>query len=67
MWDVVTRDYSRFMSPAQVLQNVKHYTRDGSILVFHDSLKAEKNLRYALPKAIEWLLKEGYTFELVPL
>lgn len=66
MWDVVTRDYSRFMSPEQVLQNVKHYTRDGSIIVFHDSLKAEKNLRYALPKAIEWLLEEGYTFELIP-
>lgn len=55
------------MSPEQVLQNVKRYTRNGSILVFHDSLKAEKNLRYALPRAIEWLLKEGYTFELVPL
>lgn len=67
MWDVVTRDYSRFISPGQVLQNVKHYTRNGSIIVFHDSLKAEKNLRYALPKAIEWLLKEEYTFELVPL
>jgi len=67
MWDVVTRDYSRFMSPEQVLQNVKRYTRNGSILVFHDSLKAEKNLRYALPRAIEWLLKEDYTFELVPL
>lgn len=66
MWDVVTRDYSRFMSPEQVLQNVKRYTRNGSIIVFHDSLKAEKNLRYALPRAIEWLLEEGYRFERVP-
>lgn len=66
MWDVVTRDYSRYMSPEQVLQNVKHYTRDGSIIVFHDSLKAEKNLRYALPKAIKWLLEKGYRFELIP-
>ena len=66
MWDVVTRDYSRFMSPEQVLQNVKQYSRNGSIIVFHDSLKAEKNLRYALPKAIEWLLGEGYRFELIP-
>jgi hypothetical protein len=66
MWDVVTRDYSRFMSPYRVLQNVKHYTRNGSIIVFHDSLKAEKNLRFALPKAIEWLLEEGYKFELIP-
>jgi peptidoglycan/xylan/chitin deacetylase (PgdA/CDA1 family) len=66
MWDVVTRDYSRFMSPEQVLKNVKKYTREGSILVFHDSLKAEKNMKYALPLAIEWLLTQGYTFELIP-
>lgn len=66
MWDVVTRDYSRFMTPEQVLQNVKKYTRDGSIIVFHDSLKAEKNMKYALPRAIEWLQKEGYTFALIP-
>jgi hypothetical protein len=54
------------MNPAQVLENVKKYTRDGSIIVFHDSLKAEKNLKYALPHAIEWLRQEGYTFELIP-
>jgi peptidoglycan/xylan/chitin deacetylase (PgdA/CDA1 family) len=66
MWDVVTRDYSRFMTPAQVLENVKKYTRDGSIIVFHDSLKAEKNMKYALPRAIEWLQDEGYTFALIP-
>jgi peptidoglycan/xylan/chitin deacetylase (PgdA/CDA1 family) len=66
MWDVVTRDYSRFMRPEQVLQNVKKYTRDGSIIVFHDSLKAEKNMKYALPRAIEWLQNEGYTFALIP-
>ncbi len=66
MWDVVTRDYSKYMTPEQVLENVKKYTRDGSIIVFHDSLKAEKNLRYALPRAIEWLLGQGYDFEPVP-
>lgn len=65
MWDVVTRDYSRFQTPNQVLENVKQYTRDGSIIVFHDSLKAEKNIRYALPLALEWLIKQGYTFELL--
>ncbi len=66
MWDVVTRDYSRYMTPEKVFQNVKRYTRDGSILVFHDSLKAEKNMKYALPRAIEWLMAEGYHFELIP-
>ena len=66
MWDVVTRDYSRRQTPEQVLDNVKQYVRDGSIIVFHDSLKAEKNLRYALPRAIEWLIDEGYQFKLIP-
>lgn len=65
MWDVVTRDYSRYMTPERVLENVKKYTRDGSIIVFHDSLKAEKNMKYALPRAIEWLKTQGYQFELL--
>lgn len=66
MWDVVTRDYNKTLSPEDVLANVRRYTRNGSIIVFHDSLKAEKNLRWALPKAIEWLMAEGYNFELIP-
>lgn len=44
---------------------VKKYTRNGSIIVFHDSLKAEKNIRYALPKAIAYLRAEGYKFEVL--
>lgn len=67
MWDVVTRDYSKLQTPQQVLSNVKQYVRNGSIIVFHDSLKAEQNLRYALPKAIEWLQSEGYKFEPIPV
>ena len=66
MWDVVSRDYSKYFTGEEVLNNVKKYTRNGSIIVFHDSLKAEKNLRYALPLAIEYLLKEGYTFKKLP-
>lgn len=66
MWDVVTRDYSKRVSPEETLDIVKRYTRDGSIIVFHDSIKSEKRLRYALPRAIEYLLSEGYTFELLP-
>jgi peptidoglycan/xylan/chitin deacetylase (PgdA/CDA1 family) len=48
-----------------VLANVRRYVRNGSIIVFHDSLKAEKNLRYALPRAIEWLKEQGYEFETI--
>lgn len=62
MYDLVTRDYSRKLNGEQVLRNVKRYARNGSIIVFHDSLKAEANLRYALPRAIEWLKEQGYEF-----
>lgn len=62
MYDLVTRDYSKKLTPEQVLENVKRYARNGSIIVFHDSLKAEKNIRWALPRAIKWLKTQGYEF-----
>lgn len=67
MYDLVTRDYSKKLNGEQVLDNVKRYCRNGSIIVFHDSLKAEKNLRYALPRAIEWLKENGYGFLPIPM
>ena len=67
MYDLVTRDYSRKLDGEQVLENVKRFTRNGSIIVFHDSLKAEKNMRYALPRAIKWLIAQGYEFEPLPM
>ena len=51
------------MTPNGVFNVVKNYTRNGSVIVFHDSLKAETNMREAMPRAIEWLQKEGYTFK----
>lgn len=65
MWDVVTRDYSTLMTPEQVLQNVHRYTRDGSVIVFHDSIKAWDKLSYALPRALDWLKEEGYVFRTI--
>jgi peptidoglycan/xylan/chitin deacetylase (PgdA/CDA1 family) len=65
MYDLVTRDYSRKLSPEQVLNNVQRYVRNGSIIVFHDSLKARTNMQWALPRALQWLLDEGY--DLLPL
>ena len=67
MYDLVTRDYSKKRNGEQVLENVKRYVRNGSIIVFHDSLKAERNLRYALPRAIDWLRAEGYRFLPIPM
>lgn len=65
MYDLVTRDYSKKMTPQRVLANVKRYARNGSIIVFHDSLRAEVNMRFALPRAIEWLIEKGY--QLLPM
>lgn len=64
MWDVVTRDYSPHMTPNGVFNVVKNYTRNGSVIVFHDSVKAETNVKEALPRSIEWLQKEGYQFKI---
>lgn len=62
MWDVLTRDYDATLSAENCLKGSLKAVRNGSIIVFHDSLKAEKNLRYALPRFIETCVKEGYTF-----
>lgn len=63
MWDLVTRDYSKRLCGEEVLENVKRLVRNGSIITFHDSLRSEGNLKYALPRAIEWLLEQGYEFK----
>lgn len=63
MWDLVTRDYSKWMTGEDVLRNVKRYARNGSVITFHDSLKSIDKLRYALPKAIQWLKEQGYEFK----
>ncbi len=67
MYDVVTRDYSKKLNGEKVVKNVRRYARNGSIIVFHDSLKAEANLRYALPRAIEWLRDQGFEFAPIPM
>ncbi len=65
MYDLVTRDYSRKLTAADVVANVKRYARPGSLIVFHDSLKSAPRLREALPEALEWLKSEGYSFGLL--
>ncbi len=62
MWDLVTRDYSTRLNGRDVLLNVRRYARPGSIITFHDSLKSQDKLLYALPRAIEWLQSQGYAF-----
>jgi peptidoglycan/xylan/chitin deacetylase (PgdA/CDA1 family) len=63
MWDIVSADFDATISPEQCLQNVLKHVRPGSIIVFHDSVKAWKNLEYALPKTLEFLSENGYRCE----
>lgn len=62
MWDLVTRDYSKWLTADDVYDNVRRYARNGSIITFHDSLKSIDKLRTALPRSLEWLKSQGYGF-----
>ena len=64
MWDLVTRDYSKWMTAEDIFNNVKRYARNGSIITFHDSLKSIEKLKIALPKSILWLKEQGYEFKI---
>ena len=61
-WDVLSYDYDKLISPKKCLDNSIKFTRNGSIIVFHDNIKAQNNLKYALPHYIEHFLKLNYKF-----
>lgn len=65
MYDLVTRDYSKRVTADEVVENVKRYSRDGAVIVFHDSLKSRQKLETALPQSIEWLMAQGYSFGII--
>lgn len=62
MWDVISCDYDSRLTVENCISNVMDFVRDGSIITFHDSYKAEKNVLAALPKVIELLKAQGYSF-----
>ena len=66
MWDLVTRDYSKWLTAEDVVNNIKKYARNGSIITFHDSLKSIDKLRTALPESLQWLKDQGYAFRIFP-
>ena len=63
MWSVISYDWEVKVTPEQCLQNVIKNSTSGSIIVFHDSIKASKNMQYALPKVLEYFSKKGYQFK----
>lgn len=67
MWDIVSRDYNRALSPEGCLRNVTKYLAPGSIVVFHDSEKAFKNMSYALPRTLEFIREKGLKCKIIEL
>ena len=60
MWDFITYDYDKRVEPEKIIAEVKKRSRNGSIVVFHDSLKAEKNVLQVLPEALRFWKENGY-------
>lgn len=65
MWDVLSADFDHTISPEKCMANVVDNVRPGSIIIYHDSVKASANMQYALPRAIEILKKRGFRFEAI--
>ena len=63
MWDVISYDFDASFSKENCLKKVVDNTTFGSIIAFHDSLKAFANLQYVLPKALKLLSEKGFVFE----
>lgn len=64
-WDVLSGDFDIHISPETCYKNVINYTQNGSIIVFHDNIKALPRVSFALPKAIAYLQEKGYSFGLL--
>lgn len=67
MWDVISYDFDAETSPEKCLKNVINNVKSGSIIVFHDSKKAEQKLREVLPKTLTFLKEKGFVFEKIDL
>ena len=66
MWNVLSMDWDQSLSEETCLRNVMKYTKSGSIIVFHDSVKAKSNMTYCLPKVLDYYSKLGYKFKRIP-
>ncbi len=65
MWDVLSADYDTSISPEKCLENVLQNVSPGSIIVFHDSVKAFPNLEYTLPKALKYWKEKGFVCDAI--
>ena len=65
MWDVLSADFDQTISPEKCLKNVTKNVKSGSVIVFHDSVKASQNLKFALPRTLSFLKEKGYVFDVL--
>ena len=65
MWDVLSADFDQSIPPEKCLENVLQNVESGSVIVFHDSVKAYKNLKYTLPRTIQALKEKGFEFSTI--
>ena len=63
MWDVLSKDYDNRISARQCAENVIRNAEKGSVVVFHDSKKAAKNMLYSLEQTLRYFSEKGFTFE----
>jgi peptidoglycan/xylan/chitin deacetylase (PgdA/CDA1 family) len=63
MWDVLTADYDASLTRERVLAKALQYTESGSIVLFHDSIKANKNMSFALPRFLEYFSEREFRFQ----
>ncbi len=66
MWTVLSVDYDKNVKPKKCVSNVLNNVKSGSIIVFHDSIKAWNNMHIALPFVLEGLLQKGFKFDVIP-
>ncbi len=65
MWDIISYDYDKALNTTKALNELIHKTRNGSIVVFHDSQKAKHQLMKLLPSYLEEMKLRGYRFEVI--
>lgn len=65
MWDVLSGDFDLKLSPQKCYDQVVKHAENGSIIVFHDSLKAFDRLKYTLPRALQYFSEQGFRFEIL--
>lgn len=63
MWDVLSGDFDRRITEENCFKNVIKNASGGSTVVFHDSIKASKNLKFTLPKVLEFYAEKGFSFK----